>query len=379
MFYEVLMDSVTFYDLLNTKKQIFFNQFTSEALLKSIPKIMYMKDLKGAYITGTSYGKKFFETGFDAINNLNLKIEQFRENIQQDDAEVIQSKKSISIEHRISDINGIEHFYFIQKTPLYDDANNVIGIIIMIQNFDNEKILNMQKDTFIATLGHDLKNPTLAQIRAVELLLKDNFGKINDTQREILEMLLDSCKYMSGMLSSMLATFRSDGGVVKLNFDKVSLVDLVQECIGEMLYIAKNKDVNILLDASCEIPYIFGDKIQIKRVVMNLLSNGIKYAFTKSNLKICVYNEGDYTCFKFQNNSPYMSPEKQKSIFARYVSFAEAHKELGIGLGLYASKRIIDAHNGEIFVKSFKNNINEFGFKISHKLPDLTKNYEVVF
>ena len=379
MFYEVLMDSVTFYDLLNTKKQIFFNQFTSEALLKSIPKIMYMKDLKGAYITGTSYGKKFFETGFDAINNLNLKIEQFRENIQQDDAEVIQSKKSISIEHRISDINGIEHFYFIQKTPLYDDANNVIGIIIMIQNFDNEKILNMQKDTFIATLGHDLKNPTLAQIRAVELLLKDNFGKINDTQREILEMLLDSCKYMSGMLSSMLATFRSDGGVVKLNFDKVSLVDFVQECIGEMLYIAKNKDVNILLDASCEIPYIFGDKIQIKRVVMNLLSNGIKYAFTKSNLKICVYNEGDYTCFKFQNNSPYMSPEKQKSIFARYVSFAEAHKELGIGLGLYASKRIIDAHNGEIFVKSFKNNINEFGFKISHKLPDLTKNYEVVF
>lgn len=228
MFYEVLMDSVTFYDLLNTKKQIFFNQFTSEALLKSIPKIMYMKDLKGAYITGTSYGKKFFETGFDAINNLNLKIEQFRENIQQDDAEVIQSKKSISIEHRISDINGIEHFYFIQKTPLYDDANNVIGIIIMIQNFDNEKILNMQKDTFIATLGHDLKNPTLAQIRAVELLLKDNFGKINDTQREILEMLLDSCKYMSGMLSSMLATFRSDGGVVKLNFDKISLIDLTQ-------------------------------------------------------------------------------------------------------------------------------------------------------
>ena len=379
MFYEVLMDSVTFYDLLNTKKQIFFNQFTSEALLKSIPKIMYMKDLKGAYITGTSYGKKFFETGFDAINNLNLKIEQFRENIQQDDAEVIQSKKSISIEHRISDINGIEHFYFIQKTPLYDDANNVIGIIIMIQNFDNEKILNMQKDTFIATLGHDLKNPTLAQIRAVELLLKDNFGKINDTQREILEMLLDSCKYMSGMLSSMLATFRSDGGVVKLNFDKISLIDLTQECIGEMLYIAKNKDVNILLDTACEIPYVYGDKIQIKRVVMNLLSNGIKYAFTKSNLKICVYNEGDYTCFKFQNNSPYMSPEKQKSIFARYVSFAEAHKELGIGLGLYASKRIIDAHNGEIFVKSFKNNINEFGFKISHKLPDLTKNYEVVF
>ena len=56
--------------------------------------------------------------------------------------------------------------------------------------------------------------------------------------------------------------------------------------------------------------------------------------------------------------------EKQNAIFAQYVSYAAAHNELGIGLGLYASKKIIEGHGGEIFVKSYNNNRNSFGFRI---------------
>ena len=140
-----------------------------------------------------------------------------------------------------------------------------------------------------------------------------------------------------------------------------------------MIYLAKDKNVKILLSKECEKETIFGDKIQIKRVVMNLLSNGIKYAFQNSMLKVKIYNEENKTCFKFENASPYISPEKQESIFAQYVSFAEAHKELGIGLGLYASKKIVEAHNGDIYVKSYEDDRNEFGFKIPNCAGDATE------
>jgi K+-sensing histidine kinase KdpD len=95
-----------------------------------------------------------------------------------------------------------------------------------------------------------------------------------------------------------------------------------------------------------------------------LLTNSIKYAFRQTKVFINVYNEDNYTCFKFENESPYLSEEKRKKIFARYVSFSQSDKINGIGLGLYASQKIVEAHGGEIFVESYEENKNVFGFKI---------------
>ncbi len=229
---------------------------------------------------------------------------------------------------------------------------------------EDEASIQKQRETFVASISHDLKNPTLAQIRALELFLKGHFGKILPPQREIIEMVLDSCKYMNAMLGSLLLTYRNEKGTVQLNSDAVSICDLTAECVDEMIYLAKDKEVNINLINKAENDIVYGDRIQIKRVIINLLSNGIKYAYRKTNLVIKIYNEQNFTCFMFENLSPYISPDKQEKIFARYVSFAQAHKEFGIGLGLYASKKIIEAHNGEIFVRSYREGRNIFGFKI---------------
>ena len=88
---------------------------------------------------------------------------------------------------------------------------------------NSEKKLQTQRETFVASLGHDLKNPTIAQIRSLELLLKGSFGKLGAEQKEILQMVLDSCRYMNGMLATLLATYRNYGGAIKLNFENFSL------------------------------------------------------------------------------------------------------------------------------------------------------------
>ena len=226
---------------------------------------------------------------------------------------------------------------------------------------ENE-ILQKQRESFVTSLSHDLKNPTLAQIRAIELILKGKFGDVSPEQREIMEMLLDSCKYMNAMLGSVLTTYRTDKGTVSLASEKVSIPDLAAECIEEMIYLAKDKGIKISYENRSVKGTIWGDMVQIRRVIMNLLSNSIKYAYPSTELKINVYNENNYTCFMFKNNSPYLPPEKQEKIFARYISFTKTHN--GIGLGLYASKKIVEAHGGCIFVQSFDDEHNIFGFKI---------------
>ena len=88
------------------------------------------------------------------------------------------------------------------------------------------------------------------------------------------------------------------------------------------------------------------------------------FSTVMKDLNLQIYNYKDSIGFGFENESPYIPKEKQNALFAQYVSYASAHNELGIGLGLYASKKIIDGHNGDIYVESFKDNRNSFGFRI---------------
>ncbi len=373
------MESLQTNTLLNSKERFFINHSQLEALLKNIPKLIYMKDTKGNYVIGTEHAQEFVKSGSDVLHNVRLDTRKMRNTNDAEDKYVIGNNKTISNEREIYDVNGIPHWYNIYKAPISNPNGKVIGIVVMVDNIDEPKILEAQRETFVASLGHDLKNPTLAQIRALEFVLKGGFGKIDIKLREILEMVLDSCRYMGAMLSSILVTYRNDRGVVRLNYEEISLVNLVMESVGEMIYLAKDKEVGVSIDKDCEIPTIWGDKVQIKRVIMNLLSNGIKYAYKNTTLHIAVYNEGDYTCFKFENKSPFIPLDKRESIFAQYVSYAEAYKELGIGLGLYTSQKIVEAHDGQIFVESFEDDRNIFGFKIPNGASNKDKLRTVAF
>ena len=222
-------------------------------------------------------------------------------------------------------------------------------------------VLEKQRETFVASLSHDLKNPTIAQIRAIELILKGKFGQILPEQREIMEMLLDSCKYMNAMLCSILTTYRCEKGKIELKIEKATIRDLAEECVNEMIFLAKEKGINIIFKNMAE-DTLWVDIVQLRRVIMNLLSNSIKYGYPHTELKVKTYNEGKYTCFQLENRSPYLTPEKQEKIFAKYISFSKTHS--GVGLGLYASKKIVEAHEGTMFVQSFQDERNIFGFKI---------------
>ena len=350
----------------------------TQALLENIPKHIYMKDIYGNFVTGTKCAIELVKNKHDILTNTFPDFSKIEAVNIAEDKYVIEKNESILNEREVIDIEGKKHCYRIYKAPINDETGNVIGIIVMVNNIDSSKLLESQRETFVASVSHDLKNPTLAQIRALELLLKGHFGPLTNEQKEILEMVTDSCKYMNSMLGTLLATYRNQQGIITLKYEQFSFSELINECIEEMTYVAKDKEINIQVNDTSKQEDIWADKVQIKRVIMNLLSNGVKYAFKASSLLIDIYNKNDIICFRFRNNSPYITPEKQANIFAPYVSFAEAHKELGIGLGLYTSQKIVKAHDGEIFVQSFPDDKNIFGFKIPYKVTDINKVRTVV-
>lgn len=357
------------------------NSLDLETIFKFCPDGIVYKDSNLCYADANkSYSQAFSANNFNSIIGLRKNpyiSDNIMKLIQDADNEVRTSRSAINYVITLEN----ETLLNITTFPvLYN--NNFLGVISIIKDItqeeaikedfvnkhfeyiNTERNLQKQRETFVASIGHDLKNPTLAQIRGLELFLKGDFGSISEEQRDIIEMILDSCRYMNGMLSSLLATYRNQGGVIKLNFEDFSFVDLINECVSEMIYVAKDKGVNIIIKNLLKNDNVQADRVQIKRVIMNLLSNGIKYAYKETDLVLNINNKNKEICFELENRSPYIPEEKQKSIFAQYVSYASIHKELGIGLGLYASQKIIEGHQGQIYVCSFKDDKNIFGFKI---------------
>ncbi len=347
----------------NIKENFVSKHFQLKSFFENIPMLIYMQDDRGKYIAGTKPALNFVKNGYDAFTGIHIDWTKNKPK-ETDNNYVIEKRKTIVREKRLIDYEGTPHWYKIYKVPINNLDGSIAGVITVANNTDAEKQLQTQRETFVASIGHDLKNPTIAQIRGLELLLKGEFGEVNYDQKLLIEMVLDSCRYMNGMLSTLLATYRNFDGAAKVELAEFSFPDLVMECVSEMIYVAKDKNIEISVDLKSQYELINADRVQLKRVIMNLLSNGIKYAYKDSTLKLKVFNENQKTCFEFENNSPYIPPNKQKSIFAQYVTFASAHKELGIGLGLYTSQKIIEAHNGSIYVISSKENKNTFGFKI---------------
>ncbi len=107
---------------------------------------------------------------------------------------------------------------------------------------------------------------------------------------------------------------------------------------------------------------IEGDRMQIKRVLTNILGNAISYAYDNTQIDVTIRQDENGIGFEAKNESAYINPETMNNLFKKYVSHAAKFNKVGVGLGLYLSKQIIDAHNGDIYAKSFEDNHNIFGF-----------------
>ncbi len=246
-------------------------------------------------------------------------------------------------------------------------------IYIFSKNVDIEKKMKIQRETYIATLSHDLKTPAIAQIRALKLVLDGQFGDLSLGQKDMLQLTLDSCNYMYDMIYTLLSACKFENGAVTLNYSKFCIQDLICECINEMSTFINENAVTVVFTP--EIPEInlYADKIELKRVIMNLLSNAINYAYSNTVVKVTIAQNRNNFFLEIMNSSPYIEPKVMSGLFEKYVTHSSKYNKIGIGLGLYLSKQIIEAHKGEILAKSSKNHVNTFGFKIPissvNKLP----------
>ena len=334
------------------------------SVLLGMPIATYLKDLKGNVTYENKMAIDFLGLS-DSDNANKWKYEEKRaDEIKNEDNEIIKNCECISREKLITLKNNDKRWFKITKCPIINHEKKVIGICSVARDIDAEKTAAEQRETYVATLTHDLKTPTIAQIKALDLLLNDHMGPLNNEQRELLLLTKDSCNFMYEMLSTLLSTYKYENGDYVLNYERCNISSLVEEAINEIETILKEKNVTICIKKEGNIFDTDCDKMQIKRVLTNILGNAVSYAYNDTQIDINIKQCENGISFDAKNESAYINPETMNNLFKKYVSHAAKFNKVGVGLGLYLSKQIIDAHNGEIYAKSYEDNHNMFGFTI---------------
>ncbi len=176
-------------------------------------------------------------------------------------------------------------------------------------------------------------------------------------------LVKESCTYMHEMLSNLLSTYRYENGDYTLNFESSNIIELIEDVGQELNSLLKEKNIKIHIKSS-KIDNIRFDKMQIKRVLVNLIGNAITYAYNDTDIIVEAVEEKNFIKIQITSHSPYINPSLLKNLFDKYVTHAAKHNKIGVGLGLYLSKQIVNAHNGEIKATSFEENKNIFDFTI---------------
>jgi len=226
--------------------------------------------------------------------------------------------------------------------------------------------LAKQKEDFVARMTHDLRTPLVSANHILELFEEGLYGEITAEMSRVIQVIIRSNKNLLEIVNNLLEVYFHENGEKKLNFTKLKIVDLLEEVCQELAPLARDKELELSLNAenTGEI-FLTGDRLELRRVFSNLISNGIKFTeqgYVKIHL-IPATEEDAFVTIVIEDTGIGIAAEELPRIFDRlYSGSLESSTS---GLGLYLSRRIIDAHGGTITVTSEL----ERGSSFSVRLP----------
>jgi signal transduction histidine kinase len=247
---------------------------------------------------------------------------------------------------------------FIRKPVTVDELlARVRSLLRLKHSIDDREEIARQREDFVSRLTHDLRTPLVAADRMMMLFQQGALGEISAPMKEAITVMARSNKNLLAMVNTLLEVYRFEAGRKNLAFFAVDLCQLSEEVLGELTPLAAEK--NLALNFHCppllSNTIVQGDKLELHRLLTNLVGNAIKFTDKGSitiNLNTSSGNQTSSKKISIQvaDTGQGISPEELPALFERFRT--GGHKRSGSGLGLYLSRRIAEAHQGTITAHS---------------------------
>jgi PAS domain S-box-containing protein len=247
-----------------------------------------------------------------------------------------------------------------------DVINNkeVVGQVIVLKNITPFHELNEAKTNFIATVSHELKTPISSIKMSAQLLSDNRVGNLNEEQTELIKSISDDSERLLKITSELLNMSQVETGNIQLKLQPVPAADIVQKAVEAVQFKAQQKQVTIKLNADDNLPLVNADLEKTAWVLINFLTNAIKYSPEAGTLEIRTSRKNNAVEFMVKDSGKGIEEKYLPKIFDRYFKVPGSSKT-GTGLGLAISKEFIEAQGGSIQVQSEIGTGSNFSFLLN--------------
>lgn len=248
-------------------------------------------------------------------------------------------------------------------TPTGEEESISIGEVIILRNITVFKELDFAKTNFIATVSHELKTPISSIKLSTQLLDKPETGKLNEDQKQLIESIKEDSQRLLKITGELLELSQLETGNIQLNIEKSDPYKIIEYATESVKKEAEKKQIEIVMHADRNLPDIKADSEKTSWVMINFLTNAIRYSGENSTINVNVARENNQLIFRVHDKGKGIESRYKTKVFDKYFQIPGSSKS-GTGLGLAISKEFIEAQNGTIGVESELGLGSTFYFKL---------------
>jgi PAS domain S-box-containing protein len=255
-------------------------------------------------------------------------------------------------------------FWFsVSAAPIRDRTGVIIGAVSAFTDITSLRRLQEERDDFVRSVSHDLRQP-LTVILGYGEVLRHALAREQGHGRQLqgLGAIIASAKRMEAMIADLVDSARLEAGQVQLQLAPVDLAAVLAPAAQHSS--TPEQAGRIHLDLPQPTPCVLADPGRLERVLVNLLTNALKYSPDDRPVLVKAGREDGHAVVSVVDQGVGIPPEETPRLFARYYRTRSAGKTEGLGLGLYVARLIVEAHGGKIWVDSEPGKGSTFSFTL---------------
>lgn len=239
----------------------------------------------------------------------------------------------------------------IQITPTAEKESIEAGKLIILRNVTAYKELDAAKTNFLSTVSHEFKTPLSSINLGIQLLRNEKTGTLNPEQEKLLHGIREDADRLLAITGELLKMTQLESGHIQLNIASSQIAEIVQYALDATRAQVQQKNIQLEISMPSSLPDVWVDREKTAWVLVNLISNAVRYSPLQSTIHLSVLEEEKEIRLEVSDQGPGIAPDYIPRIFERYFRVPGTNTE-GSGLGLAISKDFIEAQGGKIGVIS---------------------------
>jgi PAS domain S-box-containing protein len=261
----------------------------------------------------------------------------------------------------------------ISYSPIFDETGRVTSGIAVIHNTQKDREIEEIKSDFISIVSHELRTPLTAIKGFLSMIIKQDFGTLNEKQFHYLSRVYQSNQRMIDLVEDLLNATYIESGKIALSINPVAVENVLAEVMNELTGKAAASQVMVKIKRRQKLPLVLADETRLHQIILNLVDNAIKYSMPQTQVEVDFTVHGDELITTISDHGVGISKGQIDRLFTKFgrVYNPMSAQAGGTGLGLYIVKNLVESHGGRIWVTSQEGKGSKFRFSmpIAKQLP----------